>query len=100
MSALMVAFVRVHDLEACNREYLFAAHSLIRKFGGKALVVSQKVKRLQGTLPEGKFVILEFPTLQQAESYYHSTEHQTLVKNGGQYFSSDSIIVENELNQH
>ncbi len=97
MSALMVAFVRVHDLEAYNREYLSIAHPLIGKYGGKALAVSEKVKQIQGTLPEGKFVILEFPTVEQAEAYYYSAEHQTLIENGSKYFSSDSIIVENEL---
>ena len=97
MSALMVAFVRVHDLEAYNREYLSIAHPLIEKYGGKALAVSEKIKKLQGSLPEGKFVILEFPTIEQAEDYFHSVEHQALMEKGKQYFSSDSIIVENQL---
>ncbi|WP_432666756.1 DUF1330 domain-containing protein [Wukongibacter baidiensis] len=99
MSALMVAFVRVHDLEAYNREYLSVAHPLIVKYGGKALAVSQKVKHLQGSLPEGKFVILEFPSIEQAEAYYYSPEHQAVTEKGKKYFSSDSIIVENELHK-
>ncbi|MCG7586275.1 DUF1330 domain-containing protein [Photobacterium sp. OFAV2-7] len=99
MSALMVAFVRVHDLEAYNREYLFSAHPLIEKYNGKALAVSEKVKPIQGKLPEGKFVILEFPTTEQAEAYYYSAEHQALLEKGNKYFSSDSIIAENELHR-
>lgn len=99
MSALMVAFVRVHDLEAYNREYLSSAHPLIAKYGGKALAVSENVKHIQGSLPEGKFVILEFPSMEQAEAYYYSAEHQTLMENGNKYFSSDSIIVENQLHK-
>ena len=97
MSAFMVAFVRVHDLEAYNREYLSIAHPLIAEYGGKALVVSEKVKQIRGNLPEGKFVILEFPTMEQAEAYYYSDEHQKLIENGEKYFSSDSVLVENEL---
>ena len=96
--ALMVAFVRVHNIEAYNREYLSAAHPLIEDYGGRALVVSEKIRKLQGSLPGGKFVILEFPTTKHAESYYYSDEHQALIEKGGDYFSSDSIIVENELN--
>ncbi len=99
MSALMIAFVRVHDLEAYNREYLSSAHPLIKKFGGKALAVSEKFKQLSGSLPEGKFVILEFPSMEQAEAYYYCTEHQDLLEKGGKYFSSDSIIAENEIPQ-
>ena len=98
MSALMVAFVRVNDLEAYNREYLSSAHPLIEKYGGKALAVSEKIKKLQGALPEGKFVVLEFPTMDQAEAYYYSAEHQALLEKGNKYFSSDSIIVENSIN--
>ena len=98
MSALMVAFVRVNDLEAYNREYLSKAHPLIMKYGGKALAVSNNIKKLQGELPNGKFVILEFPSIEQAELYYYSAEHQVLIEKGGDYFSSDSIIVENEIN--
>ncbi|KEI71277.1 DUF1330 domain-containing protein [Endozoicomonas elysicola] len=97
MSALMVAFVRVHDLDAYNREYLSLAHPLIQKYGGKALVVSEKVNKLQGTLPDGKFVILEFPSLEKAEGYYYSGEHQALLEKGNPYFSSDSIIVEHQM---
>ena len=97
MSALMVAFVRVHDLEAYNREYLSAAHPLIAEYGGKALVVSENVKLISGNLPEGKFVILEFPNVDQANAYFYSDEHQELLKNSERYFSSDSVIVDNEL---
>ena len=53
MSALMVAFVRVHDLEAYNREYLSIAHPLIGKYGGKALAVSEKVKQILVTRQRG-----------------------------------------------
>lgn len=97
MAALMVAFVRVHDLEAYNREYLSSAHPLIQEYGGKAVVVSEKIFHLQGSLPEGKFVILQFPSVEKANSYFYSDEHQKLMENGADYFSSDSIIVENEL---
>lgn len=98
MSALMVAFVRVNDLEAYNREYLSDAHPLIEQYGGKALVVSEKIKKLSGTLPEGKFVTLEFPSIDLAERYYYSDAHQALLEKGGKYFNSDSVIVENTLN--
>lgn len=99
MSALMVAFVRVNNLEAYNREYLSAAHPLIAQYGGKALAVSEKIIKLTGELPEGKFVILEFPTMKQADDYYYSEEHQALLEKGQRYFSTDSIIVENALSE-
>lgn len=97
MTALMVAFVRVNDLEAYTQEYLSKAHPLIENYGGKALAVSEKITKLEGTLPEGKFVILEFPNLEKAEAYFYSSEHQILMEKGRQYFSADSIIVENQL---
>lgn len=97
MKAYMVAFVRVHELEAYQKNYLSEAHPLIFKFGGKGVMASNSITKLSGTLPEGKFVILEFPSKEKALDYYNSEEHQLLLKKGGQYFSSDSIIVENEM---
>lgn len=97
MKAYMVAFVRVHELEEYNREYLSAAHPLISNFGGKGVIVSNKITKLSGEFPEGKFVVLEFPSVEKAKAYYNCEEHQILLEKGGQYFSSDSIIVENEM---
>jgi len=97
MKAYMVAFVRVHDLEAYKKTYLMEAHPLIMEFGGKSVMVSNKLTKLSGDLPSGKFVILEFPDLEKAKAYYYCDAHQQLLKAGQKYFDADSIIVENEL---
>jgi len=97
MKAYMVAFVRVHELETYQEKYLSKAHPLIFKFGGKGVMASNSIIKLSGSLPDGKFVILEFPSKENALDYYNCEEHQQLLKEGGQFFSSDSIVVENEM---
>ncbi len=51
MTAYIIAFVRFQDLEAYNREYLAAAHPIVTRHGGTALVVSENIRVLEGTFP-------------------------------------------------
>lgn len=97
MKAYMIAFVRVQDFESYQREYLMKAHPILTKYGGEAIVMSEKVKHIEGTMPEGKVVIVEFPSMQRAEEFYNSAEYKPLIAIRNKYTSSDTVIAENEL---
>lgn len=97
MNAYMIAFVRIEDFDSYNHEYLQVAHPIVTKYGGKALVVSDNVKVLEGSIPKGKIVIVEFPSMNQAENFYASPEYQPLIAIRNKYTSSDAAIAENQI---
>ena len=92
--AYMVAFVRVNDFETYNREYLEKATPLIIKYGGVPIAVSENPITLEGKLPEGKLVIVEFPSMQAAKAFYNDPEYQPLKEARKKVSSSDAVLLE------
>lgn len=92
MSAYMMAFVRINDFEAYNREYAPLAFPLVEKHGGQPLVMTENVHPLEGTLPEGRLVIVEFPSLENAKAFYADPDYQPLIKVRQQYSDSEAVI--------
>lgn len=94
MPAYMMAFVRVEDYETFNREYLEKAVELVSKHGGVTFAVADNPPTIEGTLPEGRLVILEFPSKDDAFGFYNDPEYQPLKKIRKQISQSDSTIFE------
>jgi len=94
MSAYMVTFVRFKDLEAYNKEYIQAAHAILTSHGGKALAVSDDVEVIEGELPKGRMVIVEFPSMEHAKAFYNDPEYQPYKKIRQKYTECDSGIIE------
>ena len=61
MKAYMITFVRFQNLEAYKREYIKPAHAILTSHGGLALAVSDTMKVIEGEMPIGRAVIVEFP---------------------------------------
>jgi uncharacterized protein (DUF1330 family) len=49
--------------------------STLVPFGGKYIVRGGKVERLEGGWSPKRFVIVEFPSVERAKAWYHSTEY-------------------------
>jgi uncharacterized protein (DUF1330 family) len=94
MAAYMLAFVRIKDVEAFQREYIQKAHALVEKHGGKSVAATEKYETIEGSLPEGRVVILEFPSMEKAKAFYDDPEYQPLKKIRKTFCDSDSIIFE------
>jgi len=94
MKAYMITFVRFQNYEAYQREYITAAHAILTAHGGKAVAVSDERKVIEGTLPEGRIVIVEFPSMEHAEAFYSDPDYQPLKKIRHKYAQCDSAIVE------
>lgn len=97
MSAYIMAFVRIEDLEAYNREYAPYAYPLLTKYGGKPFVVSENVRVVEGALPQGKLVIVEFPSTESAEAFYADPDYQPLIEVRQRLSSSDAAIFDKGL---
>lgn len=92
-----MAFVRVEDYETYEKEYLEKATPIIAQYEGVPLAVSENPLLIEGNLPKGKLVIVEFPSKEAAESFYNDPEYQPLKKVRNTVSTSDAVIFEKGL---
>ncbi|BDS11233.1 DUF1330 domain-containing protein [Aureispira anguillae] len=92
--AYMVAFVRVEDQETFNRIYLEKSVKIVEKYQGVTVAVADNPPPLEGTLPQGRLVILQFPSLEHAQGFYNDPDYQPLKKARMQISQSDSAVFE------
>ncbi|MGF1697147.1 DUF1330 domain-containing protein [Vibrio kyushuensis] len=97
MPAYMLTFVRIHDHEAHQRDYLVKAHAILEKHGGKALAVTDQLDVIEGKMPEGRVVLVEFPSKEHANAFYTSPEYQPLKQLRSTILDADSAIFESSL---
>ena len=79
MAAYILAQVKVLNPEAYE-DYKALAPAAIKKFGGKYLTRGGKVECLEGTGPDCRVVLLEFPDMAAAHAFYDSQEYQAAAK--------------------
>jgi uncharacterized protein (DUF1330 family) len=79
MPAYLVAFVDVHDNERFTKEYVPPIAATLQPFGGRVLAASDEVVPLEGKLPPGRTVIIEFPDLDHARGWYSSDTYAPLL---------------------
>ena len=94
--AYMISFLRIHDFETHSREYMPYSVPIVEKHGGKPFIISDDVESLEGNLPEGRLVILEFPSKEHAEAFYNDPDYQPLKAIRKKTMESDMAIVERE----
>jgi uncharacterized protein (DUF1330 family) len=93
MPGYLIANLDVTDA-AGFEEYRQKVAPLIAKFGGRYLVRGGVVRRLEGNLPIHRLVVLEFPSLEVAQSFYDSPEYQPLLKIRLASTKSDLVLAE------
>ena len=64
MKAYLVGFFQISDVARYRAEYVKPALALIAKHGGKPLIVADECMSKEGRLPDGRFVVIEFPDMQ------------------------------------
>jgi uncharacterized protein (DUF1330 family) len=74
MPAYLIAEVEVTD-PAAYEEYRKQVPPIIAKYGGKYLVRGGKVDSKEGGWAPSRFVIVEFPSMEQARKFYDSREY-------------------------
>ena len=74
MAGYVVAEVEVTD-SATYEEYRKLVPATVAKYGGKYLVRGGAVERKEGGWEPKRLVVLEFPSLDQARTWYHSPEY-------------------------
>jgi uncharacterized protein (DUF1330 family) len=74
MAGYVIAEVDVHDA-ALFDEYRKLVPASIAQYGGKYLVRGGASETKEGGWAPKRIVLLEFPTMEQARKWYHSSEY-------------------------
>lgn len=75
--ALFVAETNVTNSEAL-KPYRDQVEATFRPYGGRFLVRGGPVASLEGDSPKGRFVIIEFDSVEKARAWYESSAYQKL----------------------
>ena len=75
MVAYWVARSKVNDPEQ-YKKYTDLVPAIMQKYGAKVLARGGKFKILEGPEKFGRFIVIEFPSLEQAVACHDSAEYQ------------------------
>jgi uncharacterized protein (DUF1330 family) len=75
MPAYVIALIDVTDQEQYSK-YTQATPAVIAKFGGKFIIRGGKTVTLEGPDEKRRMVVIEFPSFETAQAFYHSDEYQ------------------------
>jgi len=75
VAAYIVAFIEVTDPERYE-QYKKLTPDAIARYGGKFIVRGGKTVTLEGPRENRRVVVLEFPTFEQAKTFYDSPEYR------------------------
>ncbi len=78
MAAYVFGEIEVSD-PALYEEYRKQVLAVVTQYGGKFLVRGGKIEPLEGGWSPGRFVALEFPSMEQALKWYRSEDYAPLI---------------------
>ena len=93
MSAYVIGEIDVTD-PAGYEDYRKQVLAVVTKYGGKFLVRGGKVDSKEGGWAPKRIVVLEFPSMEQAQKFYHSAEYAPLIKLRQKASKGKLILVE------
>ena len=93
MSAYVIAEIEVTD-PAVYEEYRKQVLPVVTQYGGKFLVRGGNVKSKEGGWTPKRLVMLEFPSMAQAEKWYQSAEYAPLIELRQRASRGKLVIVE------
>ena len=69
----------IHDRARFAKEYVPPIAATLEPFGGRILAASDEARTLEGAVPPGRTVIIEFPDLDRAQKWYTSDAYAPLL---------------------
>jgi len=93
----MAAYVVVQEIvenEAQFSQYREKVMPILEQHGGRFLVRGGNMKVVEGEWPYPRLVILEFPTREAVDTWYHSPEYQAILPLRLQACKGNLIIVD------
>ena len=93
MAAYLIGDVNWKDPVAYE-EYKKAVPASIEKYGGRFIVRGGRHEILEGDWKPTRFVVLEFPSMEQAKRWYESEEYRPLKSIGLMSAARNLVLVE------
>ena len=93
MSAYVIAEIDVVDPVAYE-DYRKQVLAVVTKYGGKFIVRGGKIEPKEGGWTPKRIVVVEFPSLAQAQKWYDSPEYAPLIKLRQKASKGKLILVE------
>lgn len=93
MAAYMIVRVRVTDPEQ-YAEYMKLTPDIVAQFGGTFIVRGGDVVTLEGEAETRRMVVVEFPSSEQAQAFYHSEAYQAAIAVRRDAAEAQFIVVE------
>ena len=92
MTAYVILRINVIDAEKL-KNYQKVAPLVIEKYNGKILVRGGEVLSLEGIEEKRRIVMIEFPSMEKANEFYHSAEYKKAIelRKGAAEFESIAI---------
>ena len=66
---------------------------MLDRFSGKLIAVDEQAVILEGEWPYGRTVLIEFPTMDDLERWYHSPDYQRLADHRKAGSTADMVAV-------
>ncbi|MBV8183377.1 MAG: DUF1330 domain-containing protein [Hyphomicrobiales bacterium] len=79
MAGYLIANLTIHDPKLFE-EYRREVAPLVTRFNGRYLVRGGKLRTLEGSAMFKRLIVLEFPSLADAERFYASPEYAPILK--------------------
>ena len=94
MAAYLIGQIRVHDPDTYAR-YAARTPDVIAQYEGRFLVRGGAMEPLEGPdIRSTRTVVIEFPDMERARTFYHSPEYQEIVKLRWQAADGELFIIE------
>jgi len=93
VAGYLIAEVEVTD-PATYEEYRKRVPAIIAQYGGRYLVRGGAVESMEGGWTPKRFVVLEFPSLDQARKFYRSPEYAPVLALRQKAARSKLLLVE------
>ena len=100
MSAYIIAFVDIHDRTRFAQDYVPPIASTLELFGGRVVAASDEPTTLEGSVPPGRTVLLEFPDLDSARRWYASDEYTPLLALRKSISTSSAVLLPGGFTLH
>lgn len=76
--AYFIIHVDIHDPEGM-KPYQAQVAATFTQYGGKRIVMGGAMEIMEGALPPGKVVIVQFPSVAQAHAWHDSSQYQAIL---------------------
>ena len=93
MPAYLIARVDITDWDS-YRVYMHHTPRVIQKFGGHFIVRGGETITVEGPTEESRVVVIEFPSMEQAQAFYASPEYKRIKKFRDGAGSAQFVIVD------